>query len=272
MSQGSARRGSGTTASTRGATATVSTGVRTRVKQPPLFVPLRRFATTETITYLVCHITCLILIMFTTGDELFISRERWLSFGRKTQPQHQFRTAEDVYDYFRAEKSAVAKTKLLPRQLGSDLVLSLLLVFTLNGFFLSLVRTIISVVKERGSQGNAEGSPPRAEVDEKASCESNGGKTGLHKLVNCHEFIYKTAVGAALTVCIVISHGILAQPASEVRGAALIVLLSTLTVPICYGDIPGGPKKLEKFFNMYQLIIVVFFVCLAVDANVLSQP
>lgn len=229
-----------------------------------LILPIRRFVTLELLLYLVGHITCLYVLLFYASDMPFSKLGG--GFLRDYFRSLQGARVGSAFDVFR---SCLWLASAHSHKVSSDLVLTFLLLFTSNAFFLTLMRRIEVVVAEEKIKPTNVG---MNSVEEGAYGRPTNGRkdSSSYGLVNCDELLRNTMIFKSLILCIVVPICVFSQPANEVRAFGPVGVLLLIVVGVCVLELHGGLQTLKKFLNWTQLIIILLIIFFSAEANMLT--
>ncbi|KAH9601863.1 hypothetical protein LSM04_008855 [Trypanosoma melophagium] len=235
----------------------------------PLVLPLWRFVTVELLLYLLCHLVSLGLILFTAGDVPFVSpRGGLLQQHRKPRPPPG--AGREPFDVFRGQ-AQVRPSVSLAHQISADLVLTLVLWFSANGFFLVLIRRIDEVVANENMKRKASGNTETKikENHEKSTGDENATAKGCWQM-ECQELLKGAIVVFSVILSVVIPICVISQPSNEVRSVGPVVVLLTAAANLCMLQVQGNPRGMQTFLNLFQVLIIVGLVGLVAQANVFA--
>ncbi|EKF30307.1 hypothetical protein MOQ_005886 [Trypanosoma cruzi marinkellei] len=247
-------------------TALVSGGSEKRKLPLRLFTPLWRFFTVELFLYLTCHLVCLGVVFFAAGDASLSQLTR--EFMQKLWgPSKRKESKRDPFEVFRGYKRAAASAPASPsHEVSSEILLTLLLLFSLNAFFLALIRRVEYVVadeRKKKQDDEMEGtSKVTGHINEK---EKSHGETSSW-MVDCDQLMKNTMVVFASVLCVVIPICVFSQPSNEVRSIGPAAVLMSIAISLCVLEVHGGMRSLQAFLNGFQALVVVtlvFFVTVA---------
>lgn len=229
-----------------------------------LVLPLWRFVTVELFFYLVGHIICLYLLLFTATDVPFSN----LCGDSLRDYIWPFQRAKSggPFDIFR---SCLWLASSQSHKVSSDLILTFLLLFTSNAFFLTLMRHInVVVADEKSKKTDAEVNS----VGEGALSTSVNGKGGWRSfgMVSCDELLRNSMICKALVLCIVVPICVFSQPANEVRAYGPVGVLLLIVADICVLGLHGRLESLQKFLNWMQAVFILLLIAFSAEANLFT--
>ncbi|ORC85426.1 uncharacterized protein TM35_000351700 [Trypanosoma theileri] len=235
----------------------------------PLILPIWHFITVELLIYLLCHLASLGLILFTAGDVPFVSpRGGLLQQHRRLKPRPG--ETREAFDVFRGLGQAGSPASLA-HQISADLVLTLVLWFSANGFFLVFIRRIDGVLANEKMRQQTSGNTETKikENDEKSGENKKGTGRGFLQ-VECHTFLKDTIVVFSVILSIVIPICVISQPSNEVRSVGPVVVMLTAAANLCMIQVQGNSRGAQTFLNLFQALILIALVVLVAQANVFA--
>ncbi|PBJ69290.1 hypothetical protein BCY84_20018 [Trypanosoma cruzi cruzi] len=243
-------------------TALVSGGDEKRKLPLRIFAPLWRFFTVELFLYFTCHVVCLGVAFFAAGDVSLSQLTR--EFMQKLWGHSQRKELQrNPFEVFRDYKKAASLPPASPSHgVSSDILLTLLLLFSLNAFFLALIRRVEYVVageRKKKQDDEMEGtSKVTSHINER---EISDGATSLW-MVDCDQLMKNTMVLFASVLCVVIPICVFSQPSNEVRSIGPAAVLMSIAIGLCVLEVHGGMRSLQAFLNGFQALVVVTLVFL----------
>ncbi|RNF02184.1 hypothetical protein TraAM80_06596 [Trypanosoma rangeli] len=246
----------------------------TKKKNPPpplpprLFVPLWRFLTVELLIYAVCHIVCLGLALFAATDVSLSDLVRGMLRQLRGPPQEQPPSDRSPFEVLRGYRQAAASGPVLPsHEVNSDLLLTLLVPFSLHAFFLALMRRIEDVgADERRKQEEEAGTEP-SQATGPTNGDKGAGTVRPWWMVDCDLLMKHTLIGFTCVLCPLIPICVFPQEASEVRGLGPAAGLLSIAVGMCVLEVHGGMRGVRTTFNCFQALIIAGVVVLVAVAH-----
>nr|AGN32933.1 hypothetical protein [Trypanosoma rangeli] len=246
----------------------------TKKKNPPpplpprLFVPLWRFFTVEVLIYAVCHVVCLGIALFAATDVSLSGLVRGVLRQLRGPPQEQPSPDRSPFEVLREHRQAAASGPALPsHEVNSDLLLTLLLPFSLHAFFLAFMRRIEDVGADGRRKQEEEAGTEPSQVTAPTNGDKSAGTARPWWMVDCDLLMKHTFIGFTCVLCLLIPICVFPQEASEVRGLGPAASLLSIAVGMCVLEVHGGMRGVRTMFNSFQALTIAGIVVLVAVAN-----